>query len=239
MPHLFRPDPLCAAVPIPTTAVKIAGKAPAVGGASFVAPSANLIGGVTMGEGASAWYGAMLHAKTKPVEVGALSSVGDRAIVVDSVLGKCVHVGAGAIVTAAKLGDSSSVGLGSVVGKGASLGSGAQLAAGSVLAPGASVPANELWGGSPAKKLAALGPEAAAGTVATCEVTSELAKVHMDEAWKDLMLVEQDAEDAKRERERTPERLASMREDPKWVPLPTLGEYLNRIGIHENTHVPP
>lgn len=228
-----------AAVPIPTTAVKVAGKCPAVAGAAFVAPSANLVGAVTLGEGVSTWYSSVLQAKSAPVVVGELSSIGDRALVVDSVLGKSVHVGAGAIVSGAKLADSCSVGMGCVVSKGASLGSGAQLAAGSVLPSGASVPANELWGGAPAKKIAALGPEAAVGTLTTCEVTAALAKVHMEEAWKDLMQVEEEAEDAKRAMERTPERLEVMRFDPKWVPLPSLGEYLSKIGAHSNTHVPP
>ena len=25
----------------------------------------------------------------------------------------------------------------------------------------------------------------------------------------------------------------------KWVPLPTLGEYLSKIGVHDQTHTPP
>ena len=87
------------AVPIPTTGVKLGGKAPAAAGASFVAPSANLVGAVNLGAGASAWYGSMLQGSKSTVEIGELSSVGDRAVVVDSVVGKCVHIGAGAIVS--------------------------------------------------------------------------------------------------------------------------------------------
>ena len=44
-------------LPIPTTAVKVGGKAPSIGEASFVAPSANLLGAVTLAPGASAWCG--------------------------------------------------------------------------------------------------------------------------------------------------------------------------------------
>jgi len=232
----------CATVdklPIPTTAVKLSGKAPAVAGASFIAPSANLIGAVTMGEGSSAWYGAMVKASKSTVEIGALSSVGDRAMVVDSVVGKSVHIGAGAIVTGAKLADECSVGMGCKVGKGASVGKGAALAAGAVLPAGASVPAGQLWGGVPAKKVGDLAPDAAAGTALTCEVTSALAKIHMEEAWKDLALVEEEHEMYKRAKDRTTERLETMREDPKWVPLPSLGEQLSKMGVHSNAYVPP
>jgi carbonic anhydrase/acetyltransferase-like protein (isoleucine patch superfamily) len=152
-------------VPIPTTVVKVGGKAPSVGGASFVAPSANLIGAVHMGEGASAWYGSMLKASASSVEIGELSSVGDRAIVVDSVVGKSVHIGAGAIVTGAKLADECSVGMGCKLGKGSSVGSGAALAAGSLLPPGATVPPGQLWGGAPAKYVADMDADSAAGIV--------------------------------------------------------------------------
>lgn len=226
-------------MPIPTTAVKVSGKAPTVGGASFVAPSANLVGAVNMGAGASAWYGSVLQGSTSSVEIGELSSVGDLAVVTDSVVGKYVHIGAGAIVTGAKLADECSVGMGCKVGKGASIGSGAALAAGSVLPAGATVPPGQLWGGAPAKKLSDLSPDAAAGVVRTCEVTAELAKIHMDEAWKDLQMVNEEHDDYKREVQRTPDRLASMRDDPKWVPMPSLGEYLSKAGVHSNTYVPP
>ena len=129
-------------MPIPTTAVKLSGKAPAVGGASFVAPSANLVGAVTLGEGASAWYGAMLQGRKSTVEVGALSSVGDKAVVVDSVVGSYCRIGAGALIDSAKLADNCSVGMGCIVGKGASLGKGA--AYGSVLPAGKAVPAGQV-----------------------------------------------------------------------------------------------
>ena len=226
-------------MPIPTTAVKIGGKAPAVSDAAFVAPSANLVGAVTLGEGASAWYGAMLQGRAATTEVGELSNVGDRAVVLDSVVGKCVHIGAGAIISGAKLADESSVGMGCKVGKGASLGAGAALAAGSVLPAGASVPPGQLWSGVPAKYVGDVGAEARDGLVRTCEVTAELAKIHMGEAWKELGLVEQEAEDYKRQKDRTPERLEGMRDDPNWVPMPTLGEHLAKMGVHSNPHVPP
>jgi len=226
-------------LPLPTTAVKISSKAPAVGGASFVAPSANLVGAVHMGEGSSAWYSSLLKGEAKSVEIGEMSSVGDRSIVVDSIVGKCVHIGAGAVVQSATLGDESSVGMGSNIGKGASLGAGAALAAGSVLPAGTAVPAGQLWGGNPAKFVSNVSAEAAEGTVRTAEITAELAKLHMQEAWKDLSLVNQEHEDYKREEYRTPDFISSLRQDPKWVPLPTLGAYLTKLGVHTNTHTPP
>ena len=224
---------------MPTTAVKLSGKSPATAGASFVAPSANLVGAVHMGEGASAWYSSLLKGSSSSVEIGEMSAVGDRAIVVDTVVGKHVHIGAGAIVSGAKLGDESSVGMGSKVGKGASLGAGAALAAGSVLPPGVTVPPGELWGGSPAKLVSKRPGDASAAAVTNAEVTSSLARLHQEEAWKELGLANQEHDDYKRETYRTPDYISSLRTDPKWVPLPTLGEYLTKIGAHSNYHTPP
>ena len=68
-------------------------------------------------------------------------------------------------------------------------------------------------------------------------MTADLAALHMDECWKDAALVEQEHEDYKRERTRTPEYLASLREDPGWVPLPTLGQHLEEMGMFEMKHV--
>ena len=179
------------AVPIPTTAVKLGGKAPVVASASFVAPSANLLGAVHLGEGASAWYGSLLKGTTSTVEIGEMSSVGDRAVIVDSIVGKNALIGAGAILQSAQVGDGCSVGMGCKVGKGAKLMSGSSLAAGSVLPAGAVVPAGQVWSGSPASYVSDVSSEAADGVVRSAEVTMELSKVHMDEAWKDLALVEQ------------------------------------------------
>mmetsp|Transcript_73315 Transcript_73315/g.162790 ORF Transcript_73315/g.162790 Transcript_73315/m.162790 type:complete len:225 (-) Transcript_73315:748-1422(-) len=222
---------------MPTTAVKIDGKAPSVGDAGFVAPSANLIGAVELGNGSSVWYSSMVQGRTGACAIGDMSSVGDRSMVVDSIVGKHVCIGAGCVVTSATIGDESSVGVGCKVLKGSSLGARSILAAGSVLPAGASVPPGEMWAGSPAKKVGTVDDEDVAGIVGVAEVTGELAKLHMDEAWKPLALCEQEHGDYKRQRERTPDMISFMREDPGWTPLPTLGGFLKKINIHSVTYL--
>ncbi len=44
-----------------TKVVKHAGKVPAIHGSAFVAPTASVIGEVTVGKGSSVWYGATLR----------------------------------------------------------------------------------------------------------------------------------------------------------------------------------
>lgn len=226
-------------LPIPTTGVKVSGKAPAVVGASFVAPSANLTGAVHLGQGASVWYSSMLKGDVSAVEIGELSSVGDRAIVTASTVGRGVNIGAGALVTSAKVGDNCSVGMGAKVLKGASLGTGSMLAAGSVLPAGTFVPSGQLWAGNPAKWVGEVGADQLQGLESTAALTAELASLHAAEAWKDYALVEEEAGDYKRQMHRTPDYISYLREDPKWVPMPTLGEYLTKIGAHSQKFTPP
>ena len=266
---------------IPTTAVKVGGQSPAVGGASFIAPSANLVGAVKLSAGASVWYGSMVSGGVKPASIGEMSVVGDNAIVVGSVVGANAVIGAGSVVTLSTLADECSVGLGCNVGKGCTLGKGSALAAGAVLAPGTSVPAGEVWAGAPAKKVGTVSTVEAGGIVATASLTSDLGALHMEEAWKvrpllplptslsapsqslwrivptrnpppprfapfspyarssfrvqDLSMVEQEHADYKRQAQQTPETISAMREDPGWVPLPTLGEWLAKAEVSTRT----
>jgi len=224
-------------LPIPTTAIKLDGKAPKYPDAAFIAPSANLVGAVQLGVGSSVWYSTMVQGGKAASDIGEMSNVGDRSIVVDSIVGKHVCIGAGSIITSAKVGDESSIGMGCKVLKGSSMGSRAILVAGSVLPAGTSIPSGEIWAGSPAKKIGAVTETDVAGIIGTAELTAEMAKMHMEEAWKEGWLIEQDKWDYKRQRTRTPEVIARMREDPKWVPMPTLGGFLGKLNIHAHNYV--
>ena len=127
--------------------------------------------------------------------------------------------------------------MGCMLLKGSSLGARSVLTAGSVLPAGAAVPSGEVWGGNPAKKVGLVGEEDTSGIVGVSQLTFELAKMHADEAWKDLALIEQEKGDYKRQVERTPEVIAGMRRDPGWVPLPTLGGHLSKLEAHTQTYL--
>jgi len=94
----------------------------------------------------------------------------------------------------------------------------------------------QTWGGSPAKFVSKTAETDVAGIINISVVTAELGKLHMEEAWKDPALVNQEHDDYKREVHRTPEYISSLRYDPGWVPLPTLGEHLSKIGVLQQTY---
>lgn len=224
---------------MPVTAVAVGGKAPAIAAAGFVAPSANLVGDVSMGEGATAWYASLLRGDCgKPTSVGAGSQIGDRATVTSSQIGAQTWIGAGATLVDCSVGDGASIGLGATVCAGASVADGAVLTAGSVLPAGRAVPPKEVWGGSPAAKVGLASEDDVEGLAANVSLSASLAALHEASAWKGLASLEEEAADYKREGERTPESIAQMRYDPKWEPLPTLGKFLEDAGAHDLPYAP-
>lgn len=132
------------------------GATPQVSETAFIAPSADLIGRVRVGERASVWFGAVLRGDIEAIEVGAGSNVQDGAVLhtdagFPCVLAPGVTVGHRAVVHGARCEQGSLVGMGAIMLSGSGLGVGAVLAAGALLPEGAQVPAGMLALGVPAR----------------------------------------------------------------------------------------
>jgi carbonic anhydrase/acetyltransferase-like protein (isoleucine patch superfamily) len=114
------------------------GKRPTIHETAFVAPTADLIGDVTVEEGASVWYGAVLRGDLGPIIVRAGANVQDGSVL-HSPDGITTEIGAGAtighscVVHGATIGREALVGNGSTVLDGAVVGSRTLVAAGSVV----------------------------------------------------------------------------------------------------------
>ena len=133
-----------------------AGRTPAVDPTAFVAAGARVIGGVTLGEGSSVWYNAVLRADGDTITVGVGSNLQDNVSVhVDRgqpvVIGENVSVGHNAVVHGCTVGDGSLIGMGAVVLSGAVIGAGCLIAGGAVVLEGAVIPPGSLVAGVPAK----------------------------------------------------------------------------------------
>lgn len=194
--------------------VAVDGVAPTVSEtAAFVAPSANVIGDVTIGENSSVWYGATVRGDVHKIVIGNSSSIGDRALVhvakiqgdLPTMIGDNVSVGPGAIVHAATLKDHVVVGASAQVLDGAVVESNSIVAPGSVVTPGTNVPEGELWSGSPAKLERKLTAEELANIVSMAQDTLEIATLHAGECAKDYHQVAADEEDIEDKRVRDPD----------------------------------
>ncbi len=124
----------------------------------YVAPSAVLVGDVTIDEGASVWHGAVLRGDFDSIVVGRDSNVQDNVVVhvdrgMPAVIGRRVTVGHAAVVHGCSIGDDCLVGMNSTINSGALIGSGSVVASGAVVRENAEFPAGTLIAGVPAKTI--------------------------------------------------------------------------------------
>ena len=108
----------------------LGGLAPSVPADAFVAPSATVIGDVSMGPRSAVMYGAVLRGDLAPVSLGAGAVVGARAVLhaakaVEGHVAPAVRVGAGAVVGPGAVLHACTVEAGASVGAGAHVGEGA------------------------------------------------------------------------------------------------------------------
>ena len=123
---------------------------------AFVAPTAVVVGAVTMGPRSSIWYGAVARADGERIEIGPGSNVQDGCTLHSDpgfplVVGRGVTVGHNVVLHGARIDDDVLVGMGSIVMNGAHIGSGSIVAAGAVVTQGTEVPPGSVVAGVPAK----------------------------------------------------------------------------------------
>lgn len=132
------------------------GREPLVPDSAWVAPNATLVGGVTLGERASVFYGAVLRADVDTITIGDDTNLQDNVTMhcdggKPASVGARVSVGHGAILHGCTVEDDCLIGMGSTVLNGAVIGSGSLVAAGAVVLEGTIVPPGSLVAGVPAK----------------------------------------------------------------------------------------
>ena len=130
--------------------------APKIDDEAFVAPTAVVVGAVTMGPRSSIWYGAVARADAEVIEIGADSNIQDGCTLHSDpgfplVVGERVSVGHRVVLHGARIDDEVLVGMGSVVMNGAHIGSGSIVAAGAVVTQGKTFPPGSVIAGVPAK----------------------------------------------------------------------------------------
>ena len=151
------------------------------GAARFVAPTATVIGDVTLGEETGIWFGAVVRGDKDRIVIGAGSNVQDNAVVHTSagfptLIGSEVSIGHGAILHGCTIGDRVLVGMGAIVMNGAVVGEDSIIAAGAVVTEGSVVPAGSVVMGVPAKVVKQASPGQKDGIRRNAESYIALAK---------------------------------------------------------------
>lgn len=163
----------------------IGGREPEIDATAFVASTASVIGGVTLGAGASVWYGAVVRGDVETISVGASSNVQDNCTLHADPgfpvnVGERVSIGHNAVVHGATVEDDCLIGMGATVLNGAVIGAGSLVAAQALVPQGMVVPPGSLVAGVPAKVRRELSEEERQGVTLNGTMYAELAKAHRD-----------------------------------------------------------
>jgi carbonic anhydrase/acetyltransferase-like protein (isoleucine patch superfamily) len=130
---------------------------PRVAPSAWVAPSADVIGDVEIGEGSSVWYGCVVRGDVFPIRIGARTNVQDHCVLhvthdkYATVLHDDVTIGHRVVLHGCTVESGALVGIGAIVLDQAVVGAGALVGAGSLVTPGTKVPPGMVAMGSPAK----------------------------------------------------------------------------------------
>eukprot|EP00933_Yihiella_yeosuensis_P031330 TRINITY_DN2488_c3_g1_i1.p1 TRINITY_DN2488_c3_g1~~TRINITY_DN2488_c3_g1_i1.p1 ORF type:complete len:209 (-),score=31.52 TRINITY_DN2488_c3_g1_i1:48-632(-) len=164
---------------------------PEVSPKAFVAPSADLIGQVSVAEGANIWYQCVLRGDAAPIEIGSGTNIQDGTIIHvasstlgkkerPTIIGKNCTVGHQALLHACTLQDRAFVGMQACVMDGAVVESDSMIAAGALVTPGKVIRSGELWSGRPAKKMRLLTDDEVAFILKSAEHYRQLGLQHKE-----------------------------------------------------------
>jgi carbonic anhydrase/acetyltransferase-like protein (isoleucine patch superfamily) len=123
----------------------------------YIAPSADIIGDVVIGENSSVWFGAVLRGDIDYIKIGKNTSIQDNAVIhvtgnkYPTIVKDNVVVAHGAILHGCTIEDGVMVGMGAIVLDNAVIGKNSIVAAGALVKSGDIVPENVIVAGIPAK----------------------------------------------------------------------------------------
>lgn len=134
----------------------------------WIAPDAQVIGNVVMGEDASIWFGAVVRGDNDPITIGVRSNIQDGSVLHSDpgsplTIGEGVTVGHKVVLHGCSIGDNSLIGIGSILLNRAVIGRDSIIGAGSLVPEGKVFPDGVLILGSPARVVRELTPEQIAG----------------------------------------------------------------------------
>ncbi len=127
-----------------------------LGEGHFIAPTAAVIGDVTLHENTSVWFSCVLRGDAERIEVGPGSNIQDGAVLhadpgFPMTVGAKVTVGHNAMLHGCTIGDGALVGIGAIVLNGARVGRCCLIGANALVTEGMEIPDGSLVLGVPAK----------------------------------------------------------------------------------------
>ena len=138
----------------------------------WIAPNANVIGPVSLGEGASVWFGTTIRCDNEKITIGAGSNIQENCVLHTDLgypltIGENCTIGHKAMLHGCSIGDQSLIGMGATVLNGAKIGKHCLIGAGALITEGKEIPDGSLVMGAPGKVVRSLDEKAIAGLLAS------------------------------------------------------------------------
>lgn len=130
---------------------------PAIDPSVIMMENATVVGDVTIGEGSTLWFNAVLRGDVNTIRIGRHCNIQDGSVLhtlykkSTITLGDYVSVGHNVTIHGADVDDYALIGMGSTLLDGVHVGRGAIVAAGALVLKGTQIGEYEIWGGVPAK----------------------------------------------------------------------------------------
>ena len=149
----------------------------------YIAPDADVLGKVTIGEGSSVWYHSVIRAERDTVSIGRETNIQDNCVIHTDkghpmVIGDRVTVGHKAILHGCCVGDETLIGMGAIVLNDAVIGSHCIIGAGALVTQNMVIEDGSMAYGSPAKVVRNITAGELAKIRDSAEEYQELAEMH-------------------------------------------------------------
>lgn len=143
------------------------GKRPTIAASAWIAPSAEIVGEVILGEDVSVWFGAVIRGDNTPIPIGARSNVQEGAMLHSDPhaplsIGEDCTIGHHAILHGCRIGDRVLIGMGATVLNNAVIPDDCIVGANALVTEGKTFEPGSLIVGSPARAIRALDDRAKA-----------------------------------------------------------------------------
>lgn len=136
--------------------ISFKGKTPRIGKNVFIAPTATIIGDVTIGDNSSIWFNTVLRGDMSPIVIGKYTNIQDDTTIhvmptKSTVIGNYVTIGHNVVMHCDKAEDNCLVGMGSVLLGMCRIGTNSIVGASTLVTHNALLPPNSIIFGSPYK----------------------------------------------------------------------------------------
>lgn len=140
------------------------GKYPTIDNTAYISESVDIIGDVLIEKDVNIWFGARLRADMNRIVVGENSNIQENSVIHidkdhETIIGKNVTIGHGAIIHGCNISDNVLVGMGAIILNGAKIGNNTIIGAGALVTQGKSFEDGVLVLGNPAKVIRKLTEE--------------------------------------------------------------------------------